>query len=205
MYLETCLALFIAVSLVGCSTGSLSPRQMYSSPTFSDAGHVMAVIEIPAGTNKKTEYDPAVGQFVIDQRDGKDRVINFLPYPGNYGYIPSTEMSKEAGGDGDALDILVLSESVPTGTIMEVIPIAALMLIDEGEQDTKIIGVPADEALRVLDATTFIEFSAGYPTARNILEDWMTSYDGVGTTINRGWKDERAALEIIKRSARIKQ
>ena len=70
----------------------------------------------------------------------KDRVVNFLPYPGNYGFIPSTMMSESAGGDGDALGYFSdFAESMTTGTVLEVIPIAALMMVDGGEIDTKII------------------------------------------------------------------
>ena len=76
------------------------------------------VVEIPAGTNHKIEYDPSTDSFENDKKDGKDRVISFLPYPGNYGFIPSTLMNKDRGGDGDALDILVIGESEPTGTVL---------------------------------------------------------------------------------------
>ena len=42
-------------------------------------GIYQAVIEIPAGTNKKIEYDKNQKKFVIDQRDGKNSIIDFLP------------------------------------------------------------------------------------------------------------------------------
>ena len=90
--------------------------------TYSASNNVNMVIEIPAGTNKKIEYDKNLNDFFIDKMDGVDRVINFLPYPGNYGFIPSTKMDKKRGGDGDALDILLISESMDTGTIVDVIP-----------------------------------------------------------------------------------
>ncbi|MDA9133798.1 inorganic diphosphatase, partial [Gammaproteobacteria bacterium] len=60
--------------------------------TFSKNGFLQMVVEIPAGTNKKIEYDKNINEFFIDKIDGVDRVINFLPYPGNYGFIPSTKM-----------------------------------------------------------------------------------------------------------------
>ena len=64
--------------------------------------YVQVVVEIPAGTNQKIEFDYKDGTFKVDQIDGKDRVIDFLPYPGNYGFVPGTLMDKERGGDGDA-------------------------------------------------------------------------------------------------------
>ena len=198
-------ALVTILILSGCSCQQISPRKLYALPAFSAQNTVHAVIEIPAGTNKKFEYNPDRGNFFVDQRDGKDRIIHFLPYPGNYGFIPSTRMDPEAGGDGDALDILVLSESVPTGTLLEVIPIAALMLIDEGEEDTKIIAVPAEPKNRTIQATTFADFTVNYPMARKMIEDWMLNYDGMGHAISRGWKDENIARQIIQTNLVTKQ
>ncbi len=198
-------ALVTVLILSGCSCQQMSPRKLYSLPAFSPKKTVHAVIEIPAGTNKKIEFNPERGDFSIDQRDGEDRIINFLPYPGNYGFIPSTKMDPEAGGDGDALDILVLSESVPTGTLLEVIPIAALMLIDEGEEDTKIIAVPANPKNRTIQATTFADFSIDYPIARKMIEDWMLNYDGMGQAISKGWKDEHVAHQVIQSNLVTKQ
>lgn len=181
----------------------LSCRQQSSpNPTEVPAiqgEYLQAVIEIPAGTNHKIEYDYASGKFVNDQLDGKDRVINFLPYPGNYGFIPSTLMDKERGGDGDALDILVIGESVPTGTVMDVIPIGALMLRDRDEIDTKLIAIPADPAQQVIQAKDFMGFALNYDAARRIIEDWFQNYKGAeGVEILR-WEDERYAQQEVEK------
>ncbi len=161
--------------------------------------YLQAIIEIPAGTNHKIEYDYASKQFLNDQVDGQDRVINFLPYPGNYGFIPSTLMDKERGGDGDALDILVIGESVPTGTIMEVIPIGALMLRDRQEIDTKIIAIPADPLKQIIKAEDFMTFALKYDAARRIIEDWFQNYKGAeGVEIIR-WEDEQFALQEVEK------
>lgn len=171
-------------------------------PTTASAtrgAYLQAVIEIPAGTNHKIEYDYASKQFLNDQIDGKDRIINFLPYPGNYGFIPGTLMDKERGGDGDALDILVIGESVPTGTIMEVIPIGTLMLRDRQEIDTKIIAIPADPQKQVMKAEDFITFALKYDAARRIIEDWFQNYKGAkGVEILR-WEDEQYALQEVEK------
>ena len=106
---------------------------------IDECGNFNAVIEIPAGTNKKIEFNNSTQAFEVDKNNGKDRVIQFLPYIGNYGYIPSTYSNPNQGGDGDALDVLVISESVKTGSIIEIIPIAVLKLLDEGEIDYKIL------------------------------------------------------------------
>ena len=73
-----------------------------------------AVVEIPAGTNKKYEYDPYQKEFIVDMENGKERVINFLPYPANYGFIPSTLSKSDTGGDGDALPASINSFKNPS-------------------------------------------------------------------------------------------
>lgn len=173
-------------------------------PAFTEQG-IQAVIEIPAGTNHKIEYDKAQKAFKIDQRDGEGRVIDFLPYPGNYGFIPSTYMDPKLGGDGGALDVLVIGEAAPTGTVLEARPIAALLLMDEGQLDTKIIAVPADSSRQVMKANDFLSFSMAYDGAKNIIENWFLYYDGLGTTEFRGWKDEQYALEEIRRWAIVNE
>jgi len=160
---------------------------------------VNVIIEIPAGTNQKIEFDYATESFKVDQEDGKDRVIDFLPYPGNYGFVPGTLMDKARGGDEDALDMLVLSESLPTGTLIEVLPIAALELVDRGEVDTKIIGIPVDSTLRIIQATNFEDFMIEYNIAQTIVKDWFLNYKGLGKVTMKGWKDEKFAKSEIKK------
>ena len=168
-------------------------------PANTGDGFYNAVIEIPAGTNKKIEYNKETKKFEIDQRDGKDRIINFLPYPGNYGYIPGTLMDKERGGDGDAVDVLVLAESLPTGTVIPVCPIATLMLFDEGEADTKLIVIPADTSLQTMRITGFEHFMIDYDAARHLIETWFMNYDGLGTNEFRGWENENYAEKEIEK------
>lgn len=168
-------------------------------PSFSAAGHLQGVIEIPAGTNKKYEYNKQTLQFVPDLRDGKQRMIDFLPYPVNYGFIPSTKMEKQRGGDGDPLDVLVLAEHLPVGTVIEVQPIGLLMLKDLGEWDNKVLAIPLDTSLRILRATNWREFQMEYSAARHIIEQFFTYYDGPGVMTLMGWGDERAALEEVQK------
>ena len=173
------------------------PKVDYANLTaFSEKG-INAVIEIPAGTNHKIEFD---GQsFKNDQEKGKDRIVNFLPYPGNYGYIPGTRMAKNKGGDGDALDVLVLSESLPTGTYLEIVPIAALVLKDGGELDTKIIAIPTNTNLRIMEIDGFTSLMTEYNVAQRIIQDWFLNYKGLGQMELVSWQNERFAEEEIKK------
>ena len=48
-----------------------------------------------------------------EEKDGEKRVVKFLGYPGNYGFIPQT-----LGGDNDPLDVIDLEESIDRGEIV---------------------------------------------------------------------------------------
>jgi len=186
--------------LSACRSETHSPAEAVEQlSTQTEKGGIHAVIEIPAGTNHKIEYNKTTENFDVDTLEGKKRVIDFLPYPGNYGFIPSTYMDVERGGDGDALDVLVISESVPTGTVMNVLPIATLLLKDNGELDTKIIAVPVDSTQRVITATTFEDWLIDYDPAKYIVEQWFLSYKGLGQVELLGWQNEHKALEEIEK------
>lgn len=190
-------AVFGLLLLSSCNNSSEISNNLPDAAITDNGVHV--VIEIPAGTNKKIEINKSSGKFEIDQKNGADRVVEFLPYPGNYGYVHNTLMDKESGGDGDALDVLVIAEHLPTGTHLEVIPIAALMLKDNGEVDTKIIAVPSDMDLQVIEAEDFSTFFMRYNAAFQIIEKWFMNYKGIGQVELINWENEKKAMaEIIK-------
>ncbi len=174
-------------------------QNLLTTPPFSSNGNLHAVVEIPAGTNRKFEIDKTTGAIRQDLRDGKPRTIDFLPYPVNYGFVPSTRMDKARKGDGDPLDVLLLSESLPSGTLIEVLPIGLLQLQDGGEWDNKVLAVPVDPLLRIIRATTWQEFQLNYSAIRHILELYFMYYDGLGVMIVMGWADEKAAIEEVKK------
>lgn len=173
---------------------------MQNHPTYGASG-VNVVIEIPAGTNHKIEFQKDQNRFENDQENGQDRVIDFLPYPGNYGFIPSTMMDLSRGGDGDALDVLVLCESLPTGTIIETQPIATLLLRDNGEIDTKIIAIPSDPSLQIFSIENFQDFLIHHDAAKRIIESWFLSYKGPGQMELIRWEDDQYALKEIEKWA----
>ena len=176
------------------------PPDPYTLPA-REGDFLNMVVEIPAGTNHKIEYRPELGYVNDTLTDGTTRIINFLPYPGNYGFVPSTLMDESRGGDGDALDVLVIGESVPTGTVMSVQPIATLLLRDRGEIDTKIIAVPADSTSRVYRADNFLDFSLGNDAAKRIIETWFLNYKGLGVVQLLRWEDEGYAWREVDKWA----
>jgi inorganic pyrophosphatase len=170
-----------------------------SLPTISPNGHLQAIVEIPAGTNTKFEYDKKLDQFIPNIRSGQVRKIDFMPYPVNYGFVPSTCMDKERGGDGDPLDVLLLAENIPTGSVVEIIPIGLLQLKDLGELDHKILAIPVNTDERIIKATNWMEFQQDYSAIRHILELFFLYYDGLGTMTLMGWADEIAAMHEVEK------
>ena len=166
------------------------------APLRDKQGDITAVIEIPAGTNHKYEYNYESKKYVCEIRNGKPRVVKFLPYPGNYGFIPGTLMDQERGGDGDALDVLVLSESIPQGRVIGIKPIATLKLIDKGEEDHKIIAVPTNKELNVLNVTSFEDLSG---PVKEIIKTWFTSYKGPGKMKFQSWESDSATYAEIEK------
>lgn len=191
---------FIVLFEVSCN----KKVDYYQIPSFTPKNTVNAVIEIPAGTNKKYEYNTITKTFEIDKTKGKDRVIQYLPYLGNYGFIPSTYSNPKKGGDGDPIDVLVLSENVAKGLVVDVTPIAVLKLLDDGELDFKIIAIPADTTKQIIKTTTYDEFSKLFPEVQQMIGLWFLNYNKDDVAIIEGWGDEKDAMnEIINNTNKV--
>ena len=188
--------LFLVFLFLNCG----SKKEIYNLPTFSNNNTVNCIVEIPSGTNRKFEYNKESKKFEIDLIEGKERVIQFLSYPANYGFITSTYSNPAKGGDGDALDIIVISEAVKTGTVIETVPLGVLKLIDNNEYDYKIIAVPVKEELRIINALSFKELQQNYPKILDILEIWFLNYDSRDSLTTEGWGDEKEAIKEIRKS-----
>ncbi|MCU0320074.1 MAG: inorganic diphosphatase [Flavobacteriales bacterium] len=183
--------------LTACSTEPehATMNDLEHLPTWPEPGVLNAVIEISAGSVEKRQYDPATGTFPIDLRNGLPRMIRFLPYPANYGFIPGTKINKEEGGDGDAVDVFVLCGALPSGTVVPVEPIGIIELLDAGERDDKLIAVPVDPALRTVEADDIHELPQA---ARDILVTWLLNYDpedGAQLVAVKGRADAIATVE----------
>ena len=185
-YFITILFLFL---LSGCKT------DYANLPTYSANKQLQAVIENPAGTNHKLRFDRTTKEFVNAKEAGRDRVIGFLPFPGNYGFIPSTEV----GGNGDPLEVLVIAEAMETGTVMEIVPLGVLHLDIEGELEPKIIAVPARPSEQLISATDYAALSTQYPALKEILEKWFVHHTPTRHAKFAGWRDERFADKLVQR------
>ncbi len=172
------LALIISLSF-SCNTPSEtksgSPEQNSNEKPNTDS-KIQAVIEIPAGTLDKFELNKNTHKIEHEHKDGKPRVVQYLAYPGNYGYIPNTRLSKENGGDGDPLDVLVLGAAVERNDTIPIQIIGALKLLDKGEQDDKLIAVSANTPFSEIQSLKQLERE--FPGTKSIIEIWFSNYKG---------------------------
>ena len=172
---------------------------LFDYPAIAEAGLVNLLVEIPAGTQQKWEAMKSGDGLKWDRKDGQLRVIKYLPYPGNYGMIPRTLLPREAGGDGDPLDVIMLGSSVPRATVIAVKPIAVLRLLDDGEQDDKILAVPLEGPMS--DVNSLAELNQRYSGVTQIIELWFTRYKGPGRMESQGYANSDAAWEMINISS----
>ena len=116
---------------------------------------INAFIEIVPGDTVKYEIDKASGHLKVDR---PQKFSSLCPAP--YGFIPRTYCGLGVGklaaektsrpmvkGDGDPLDICVLTEKIFThgAFLLRARPIGGLLMLDREEADDKIIAVLVDD------------------------------------------------------------
>ncbi len=95
-----------------------------------------AIVEVPKNSNNKYEIDKETGLIALDRAN-----YSSSPYPFDYGFAPQTLWE-----DGDALDVVLLTTyPLHPGILVRVRPVALMDMIDNGESDVKIIGVPVED------------------------------------------------------------
>ena len=131
--LATTLALLLGS---GTAIAQQSITHPFHASQAEDApNNVHMAVEIPAGSFTKYEINEE-GLVFVDRFQSMPVV-----YPANYG-----SLSRTLGGDNDPLDGLVLTrEPLHPGVLIKFRPIGYLKMIDGGEADEKIIGVPSSD------------------------------------------------------------
>lgn len=150
---------------------------------------VYAVIEIPKGSRNKYEYDKDKEAFALD------RVLySPIHYPAEYGIIPKTLWD-----DGDPMDILVVMEQ-PTfpGCVIETRVIGVMKMIDGGESDDKILGVPVNDP-KFKDVHDVSDMPKPF---LDEISHFFTEYKRLEgkTTEVLGWENAEKAFEAVEHS-----
>lgn len=144
-------------------------------------------VEIPKGSKVKYEYNRATKEIAVDRI-----LYGAAGYPQNYGFL------KEAlDWDGDELDCLVIADqSIGTGIVVPARIIGAMEMIDDGETDTKLIGViDCDprythiQSMKDLNEHLLLEIKDFFQTYKNLQHKKV---------IVRGFKDKAWAVKEYK-------
>ena len=193
-------------------TNKFKAHPWHGIPAGKDAPEIVtAYIEIVPTDTIKYEIDKESGFLMVDRPQKFSNVV-----PNLYGFIPQTycdekvaEFAKEKTGrkdmlgDGDALDICVLTQRTinHSDILMHARPVGGFRMIDNGEADDKIIAVlKGDEVYQnwndITDCT---------PEMINRLKHYFLTYKGIpgegkqACEITHTYGREEA-YEVIKRS-----
>jgi inorganic pyrophosphatase len=157
-----------------------------------DSTAYYAVIEVPAGTTRLQKIDTA-GQVVAET----EPPVDFLPFPGNYGFISGSGIVDTASRELRPLPVLVMMHALETGSIVEIHPVATLLLTVSDRPHPVVIAIPADTSLQSIKAGSYIDFITEYEAARHILQQWFLNYHGRAMFGLTGWRDENYAKQLI--------
>jgi inorganic pyrophosphatase len=117
---------------------------------------ILTYIEVVPSDQIKYEIDKESGYLMIDRPQKYSNIV-----PALYGFIPQSYCAEKVAefsgskigrtleGDGDPLDIVVLTErEVTHGDILvKAVPIGGFRMIDGGEADDKIVAVLAGDSV----------------------------------------------------------
>jgi len=166
-------------------------RSLQASP---QPGLVNLVVEIPAGSRNKYEFNAAAGVMALD------RVLHSsVRYPFDYGFVPNT-----LAEDGAPLDAMVIMhEPTFAGCLIQARPIGILDMLDEGAHDGKLLCVPAaDPNQRGITSIRQIA-----PVQLEEVAEFFRTYKGMEGRVVEilDWLDVDAVPAVIERCSAAAQ
>lgn len=175
------------VALLEQDTKKFDPYTMpIQGPKFPST--VPCFVEVSKESRNKYEWDHELGVLTLD------RVLHSaVYYPHDYGFIPQTLC-----GDGDPLDILVMSTSpLLPGCVVSARPLCYMVMEDEKGADEKVLAVNAKDAhyaeiktMRDLHEHTLREIAEFFASYKKLEKD---KWAKVG-----GWRGTEDTYELIK-------
>lgn len=158
--------------------------------TYSKNGKPHFIVVNPAGSVEKFRFDQLDNGFKVRTTEGKNELIDFLPFPANFGFIPSTH--SEGIDKGDLLYGFLISPSYSIQTMIDVIPIGALSVIQDGKENDIVFCIPdnKDERIKIAE-TNQVPYEM-----RSTFEMWLTNGFGIDSILD--WHDSKYADELIK-------
>lgn len=165
-------------------------------PAKNIDGSINVLVEIPSGTNGKWEVNKETENLDWEFKKGAPRVVQYLPYPSNYGMIPQTLSPEEIGGDGDPLDVLLLGEAVPRGAYVKGKLIGVMYTKDHGETDDKLLAVAEGSPFENVNSVS--ELAEQFPGTLTILQTWFVNYKGIGEDMKvTGFANKTEADKVL--------
>ncbi len=156
---------------------------------------INTIIEIPKNSLNKYEIDKKTGLIALDRANYSSH-----PYPFDYGFVPQTLWD-----DGDALDVIVLTTfPLAVGILVRVRPVGIMEMIDGGESDYKVIGVPVDDK-RWEDVQTLDDVN------QHALKEYVHFFETYkelkkgekGEVVINGYKGKEDAVAAIEKGIRL--
>lgn len=161
------------------------------TPGDYENGLVNVVVEIPAGSNHKIEWNREVAAFQLDRVEPA-----IFAKPTNYGFIPQT-----LDEDGDELDALIITDQpLTTGIFLEAKIIGVMKFVDDDEVDDKVVVVPADDRN---NGNAINSLSDLPENLIKQIEHHFNHYKDLkkpGSTVVKSWGDIEEAKEVIAES-----
>ena len=156
-------------------------------PAQPKSGIVNVLIEIPAGSKNKYEFDKDMNAFALD------RVLYAsVQYPYDYGFIPNT-----LADDGDPLDGMVIMDQ-PTfpGCVIAARPIGMLEMVDGGDRDEKILCVP-DKDPRYTNISSLKDIASH---RLDEIAEFFRTYKNLEKKVTEilGWQDVNTVKPLVE-------
>ena len=169
--------------------------------SFNDDGTINVIVENPAGDNNKWELWKKDGSIRWEFQNNSFRKIHYLPYISNYGFVPQTLFSKEIGGDGDPVDVILLGERVKRGSVIRGKILGLINMKDEGSLDSKIVAVNQNSfVFNSSIINNFDDLNKNYPGALEIIEIWFQNYKLNNNILINGYGSVNDAKNLINKS-----
>ena len=157
-------------------------------PAQPKPGVINVLIEIAGGSKNKYEYDKDLQAFALD------RVLySSVKYPYDYGFIPNT-----LADDGDPLDgMVIMDEPTFPGCVIAARPVGYLEMIDGGDRDEKILGVP-DKDPRYAHVLSLKDIA---PHKLEEIAEFFRSYKNLEKKVTQilGWQDVDKVAPLVEK------
>ncbi|AFZ35507.1 Inorganic pyrophosphatase [Stanieria cyanosphaera PCC 7437] len=156
-------------------------------PAQPKPGLINVLIEIPAGSKNKYEFDKDMNAFALDRV-----LFSSVQYPYDYGFVPNT-----LADDGDPLDGMVLMDQATfPGCVIAARPIGMLEMIDGGDRDEKILCVPdADPRYRNVNSLKDVA-----PHRLDEIAEFFKTYKNLEKKVTQilGWQDVDQVKPLVE-------